>query len=197
METTTLAPDLAALGLRFRALTVAQYHALAEAGLFHEDDRVELLDGHLIAMSPVGGPHLTVVNRLSRWLTLHAGAAVVSVQNPLRLNDRSEPEPDVVLLRPGSDDGRVPTAADALLVVEVSDRTLGYDRGVKRDRYARAGVPEVWVVGVEGRFVEVARGPEADGAYGEVRRVGLDGAVSVAALLEAPALPVADLFAGW
>ena len=174
---------------------------MAEVGLIRPDERVELLDGRLIAMSPVGGPHLTVVSRIAEHFVLTFAApprrAVVSVQNPIRLHDRSEPEPDVALLRPEADNGRVPTAADALLVVEVADATLAFDRTVKRVRYARAGIPAVWIVAVAERYVEVARGPQADGAYAEVRRIGLDGHLDVAAFPDAPPLPVAALFAGW
>ncbi len=187
---------------RLRPITVGEYHRMGQTGVLGPDERVELLDGHLIAMSPVGGPHLTVVSRIARHLARHFDVVeprlgLVSVQNPVRLHDRSEPEPDVALLRPEADNGRVPTAADALLVVEVADATLAYDRTVKRDCYARAGIPEVWIVAVAERYAEVARGPQPDGAYAEVRRIGLDGHLGVAAFPDAPPLPVASLFDGW
>ena len=175
---------------------------MGAAGVFAPDERVELLDGHLIVLSPVGGPHLSVVSRLARHLTKHFDLAqprlgFVTSQNPIRLDDRSEPEPDVALFQPSADNGRVPTAADALLVVEVADATLAFDRDVKRPRYARAGIPEVWIVAVSERYVEVAREPQPDGAYAHLRRVGLDGQLDVAALPEAPPLAVATLFDGW
>ena len=175
---------------------------MGEIGVIRPDERVELLNGRLIAMPPSGGPHLTVVSRIARHLMLALDAAaprraVVSVQNPVRLGDRSEPEPDVALLRPEADNGRVPTAADVLLVVEVADATLAFDLGPKRRRYALAGIPEVWVVAAEARFAEVARGPLPDGAYAEIRRVGLDGHLTVAAFPDAPPLALASLFDGW
>lgn len=196
METSTLPADFGALHVPLRGLTVHEYHAMGEAGILHEDDRVELLDGQLIAMSPLGGPHITIVNRLNRWLSQNVGDAVlVSVQNALRLDDRSEPEPDLVLLRPDADDGRVPTAADALLVVEVADTTLRYDRGIKRTRYAQAGIPEVWIVALDERYVEVSRRPQSDGAYGDTRRLVARDVLTVDALPNTAAIAVADLFA--
>jgi Uma2 family endonuclease len=197
MQTTTLPADSGVLSVPLRGLTVDEYHAMGRAGILHEDDRVELLDGQLIAMSPLGGPHISVVNRLANRLAVHlAGRAVVSVQNSLRLDDRSEPEPDLVLLRPEADDGRVPTAEDARLVVEVADTTLRYDRGVKRTRYAQAGIPEVWVVALAERYVEVSRGPLPDGAFTETRRLVEGDALVPARFPDLTPIPVADLFAG-
>lgn len=190
------AVDLRALGVRPRALTVDEYHAMGAAGVFGPEERVELLDGRIIAMSPIGTPHLLAVNRLTfefsrRLLTTDPPLALVSVQNPIRLHDRSEPEPDVVLIRPDAP-ARTPTPADVLLVVEVSDATLAYDRTVKRARYAAAGVPEVWVVALAEGAVEVSRRPSPRG-YAETRTYRAGEAVGVAALPGVAPVPVADV----
>lgn len=159
-----------------RPITVDEYHAMGQAGVFRDGERVELLDGHLLPMSPVGDAHFVVTNQLVYLLGQACfretpPLAVLSVQNPIRLDDRSEPEPDLALLRPDSlARGRVARPDDVLLIVEVSDTTLAFDRGVKRARYARAGIPEVWVVSTKGRYVEVARHPDGD-EYTEIRRV--------------------------
>ncbi len=158
-----------------RPITVDEYHAMGEAGIFRPDERVELLDGHLLPMSPIGDAHFVVTNQLTYQLgkacfQATPPLAVLSVQNPVRLDDRSEPEPDLALLVPDAlSRGRVARADDVLLLVEVSDTTLAFDRGVKRSRYAAAGIPEVWVVSTKKRYVEVARDP-VDGEYTHVSR---------------------------
>ncbi len=176
--------------------TVDEYHALAEAGFFDEDSRVELIDGIIVAMSPIGAAHITCVNRLTVLfvrLMLEKGLDVtVSVQNPLRLGPHQEPEPDVALLRPSAA-GRVPEAADALLVVEVADTTLATDRAVKAPRYAAAGVPEVWIVDLQEERVEVYRRPGAAG-YTDVRTVGTDETLTLTAIPEAGDVAVAAMF---
>lgn len=158
-----------------RRLDVNEYRRMGEAGILHEDDRVELIEGVLVEMAAVGGPHIGVVIRLNRLLPpLVAGRAEVSVQNPVRLGDHSEPEPDIALLRPRADDygsGLPPLAEDVLLLIEVSDSTLRYDRTVKQPLYARHSIPEVWVVDLQGGVVEVCRGPSKEG-YGSVTREG-------------------------
>ncbi len=183
-------------------MTVDAYHALAASGAIGPGERVELVNGQILAMSPVAGPHITLVARL----TLHfAGIAAqmtprtfdVLVQSPLRLGPHDEPEPDLTLVRAGGPPREVPRVEAALLVVEVSDATLRFDRGPKRTRYARAGVPEVWVVDVAGGTVEVARGAIApDGAYAEIRRLGPGASLAVAALPDAPPLALDVLFDG-
>ncbi len=116
----------------------------------------------------------------------------MSVQNPLRLDDGTEPEPDVVLLRPDSEARGMPRPPDALLVVEVADATLEYDRRVKAPRYARASVPELWIVVLEDRSVEVHRQPGPDG-YAHVQTVGEEEALGVEALPAVAPVPVRDL----
>lgn len=180
------------------ALTVDDYHRMGAAGILDADCRVELVHGRLIAMSPIGAPHLLVVNRLTRLFAVRVYAAdpplaLVSVQNALRLGRHSEPEPDLALLHPDAE-SRFPTAADALLVVEVSDTTARYDRRVKAPLYASAGVPEYWVVRTGPRTVEVHRQPEGDGYASVEVRQGAD-LLSIEGLPAAPPLSVDDVFA--
>lgn len=162
--------------LQRRRFTVDEYYAMAEAGILHEDDRVELIEGEIVQMAAIGSRHAACVNRLTRLLVERAGDdAVVTVQNPVRLSDLSEPQPDFALLRPREDfyAGGHPGPADTLLVVEVAHTTLGYDREIKLPLYATAGVPEVWIVDVEGGVVEVHAEP-GEGAFGFRERLGPD-----------------------
>jgi Uma2 family endonuclease len=129
---------------------------MAEAGVFDEDDRLELLDGEILQMNPVGRPHVATVNRLTRvFARVVGGRALISVQNPLVLGPAAEPQPDLVLLQPRTDDyeSALPTSGDAFLVVEVADTTLEYDTTRKAMAYARGGVPALWVVAL-GRVAE-------------------------------------------
>jgi len=146
---------------RFK-LTVEQYHRMGEAGILGENDRVELIDGELIRMAPIGSLHGGLVSRLNRLLVERtAGVAVVSPQNSLILSDVTEPQPDLSVLRWRADDymSAVPVAADTLLVIEVADSSLRYDRDVKLRFYAESGVPEVWIVDARRRQVLVFREP--------------------------------------
>ena len=157
-----------------RPFTVAEYHRMGEAGILSEADRVELIEGELVAMSPVGSRHVGTVHALNQLLVdAVRGRGLVSVQSPIRLDDRSEPEPDVAVLRPRADYYRtaLPRPPDVLLVIEVSDSTLAYDRTVKAPLYAVHGLPEYWIVDLVGQKVEVHRKPEG-GLYTDVSRVG-------------------------
>jgi len=148
--------------------TVQDYYRMAETGVLRPDARVELLDGRIIDMSPIGPFHGGLVNRLSRFFILRAkGLWTASTQNPLRLNDYSEPEPDIMLLKPAADDytSRHPEPKEVFLLVEVADRTLDYDREQKLPAYGRAGVPEVWIVNLIEQTIEVYREPNFTG-YG-------------------------------
>jgi Uma2 family endonuclease len=152
--------------LRRYRFTVDQYHRMAEAELFHPDCRVELVDGDIFEMSPIGSWHAGVVNVLThRFVSGLDDRAVVHVQNPAQLDAYSEPQPDVMLLKPRTDFYRHahPGPEDALLLVEVSDTSLLHDRGRKLRLYARAGVPEVWVVNRKADAIEIFRDPSADG----------------------------------
>lgn len=152
-------------------LTVDEYERMGELGILDRDSRVELLEGELVTMATLGSRHAGVVNRSTRLLNRRVGDDVlVTPGNPLRLPPRSEPEPDLMLVRFRADfyGSGHPTAADALLVVEVSDSSIGKDRLVKVPIYARQGVPEVWIVDIEGDRVIVHTEP-AGGDYGLIR----------------------------
>ena len=124
---------------------------MGEAGILREDDRVELIEGDIITMSPIGGRHAACVRRLQRLLHKSIGeSAIVSTQNPIHLGDYSEPQPDLALLRPRGDFyASHPFPTDVLLVVEVAETTLAFDREVKIPMYARAMIPEVLLVDLE------------------------------------------------
>jgi Uma2 family endonuclease len=162
---------------------------MLEAGILSEDDRVELLDGEIVEMAAVGGRHIRTVNRLNSRLNVALSSQasgrelVVSVQNPLRLDDETEPEPDLALIKETSG-GEVPKAGDALLVVEVGESSLTWDRNVKLPRYARAGIPEVWLVDLASGLVEVYTGPDSSGSYAQVRTLGEDQELACGALGE-------------
>ncbi len=153
-----------------RRWTTAEYLKMAEQGILAPDEKLELLDGEIYKkMSPVGLPHFWCMNRLTELFVLKvAGRAIVSVQNPLWLDDYNEPEPDVVLLPMMGNEAR-PSGNDALLVVEVSDSSIKMDRTVKVPLYARFGVVEVWLVNLMEKCVEVYRKPSEEG-YSEVKR---------------------------
>ena len=166
-----------------KLFTVDEYYRMGETGILHEDDRVELIDGEIIQMSPIGNRHLGCVNWANDAFTAaFRGRAVVSVQNPLRLNNYTEPEPDVVLLKHRKDAYRAkrPEAEDALLVVEVADTTLAYDRDVKMPRYAAANVPEVWIENLEEQLLLVYRDPKGK-SYSTLLTLTLNDSVSVQA----------------
>jgi Uma2 family endonuclease len=170
-----------------KLFTVDEYYRMADAGILKHDDRVELIDGEIIKMSPIGNRHLGCVNGTNRLFSAaFRGKAVVSVQNPLRLTNYTEPEPDIVLLKPRKDCYRYkrPWAEDALLVVEVADTTLAYDRDVKLPRYALSGVPEVWIENLEDDLLLVFRDP-ADGVYKTSLTFRCGDSISVAAFPDA------------
>jgi Uma2 family endonuclease len=149
-----------------RLFTVDEYYRMAEAGILTPQDRVELIDGEIIEMSPIGSRHAGCVNRANRLFTSAFGKrVVVSVQNPLRLTNYTEPEPDVVLLKPRDDEyaSKTPSAGDALLVVEVADTTFSYDSRIKMPRYAAARIPEVWVENLQDDVLHVYRDPTVTG----------------------------------
>ena len=154
-----------------RPFTVDEYNLMIDAGILKEDDRVELIDGRIVSMSPIGSRHIGCVNRLTAMLVRGSGEEVVpSVQNPIRIDEYSEPQPDVVLLRPRDDfySDSLADPADVLLLVEVADSSEDYDRDVKLPLYAQAGIPELWIVCLRENLVLVHRDP-VGGAYGEVR----------------------------
>lgn len=149
-----------------RKFTVEQYHKMAESGILTEDDRVELIRGEIVEMTPIGRRHAACVNRLNELFILRPGQAVtVGVQNPVELYDISEPQPDVALLRRCDDfyAERHPQPSDIFLLVEVADTTAETDRVVKLPLYAENGIAEVWLVDINEQCVEVYREPAPTG----------------------------------
>ncbi len=155
---------------------VDEFARMGEAGVFTEDDRVELIDGEIREMTPIGSPHAGVVNRLTELMVMRlSGRANVIVQNPIRLDRHTEPQPDLVVARRRENfyADRHPEPGDVLLVVEVADSSLRYDRAEKVPRYAAAGIPETWLVDVEAGAVTVCTDPGPEGyARQQVRRRG-------------------------
>lgn len=151
-------------------ITVEIYHLMAERGAFHPDDRVELIGGKIFDMSPIGRLHARCVNYLNAILTRTFGSElIVSTQNPILLDDLSEPQPDICLLRPSENfyKDELPKASDVMLAIEVADSSVEFDRSVKLRRYAMAAIPESWLVDLGKERIEVHTLPGADG-YGNV-----------------------------
>jgi Uma2 family endonuclease len=161
-----------ALEPRPRRFTVEEYLRMGESGIFAPDERVELIEGEIIQMTPIGPPHAGTVAHLLALLARGAGErAVLWPQNPLHLGDRSMPQPDLVLLKARSTfyTDAHPTEDDVLLLIEVADSSIGYDRLRKLQLYARFGVPEYWIVSLKEGCIEVYRVP-ADGGYQDFRQ---------------------------
>ena len=140
-----------------RRFNVTEYYQMAAAGILTPDDRVELIEGEIIKMSPIGNPHAACVARLVRLFSqLVEDNAIVWVQNPVRLSDFNEPVPDLALLKPRTDyyAARHPMPEDVLLLIEVADTSLLKDRNVKIPLYARSGVSEVWLVNLPNEVIE-------------------------------------------
>jgi Uma2 family endonuclease len=147
-----------------RRFSIEEYEKMAATGILAQDDRVELIDGEIVEMSPIGDPHAAAVINLTHLLVPRVGdQARVAVQGPVRVPPRSIPQPDLALLRPRSYWHEGATTPDALLVIEVSDTSLQYDRTVKLRLYARAAIPEYWIVDVNTKTVEVYRSPSGEG----------------------------------
>jgi Uma2 family endonuclease len=150
--------------------TVGDFARMAAAGIFAEDDRVELIDGEVRVMSPIGPRHAAIVKRLNALLSRQVAAtAIVSVQDPIQLTDYTEPQPDIAVLRRREDfyAHAHPLSADVLLVVEVAETSLEYDREEKVPRYAQAWIPEVWLIDVERETVTQYTQPDGRGYRGE------------------------------
>jgi Uma2 family endonuclease len=160
---------------RARRFTVEEYHRMAEAGVFAPDDHVELIEGEVIEMAPSGNHHASVVDRLNRLLVQRVGdRAIVRVQGPVRLARlRSEPQPDLLLLKPREDfyAHAAAGADDVLLLIEVMDTSVEYDRRRKAPLYARAGITELWLVDLPAGIVDMHREPVAT-EYRDVRTLG-------------------------
>ena len=172
-----------ALELTRRRFTAEEYHWMARVGILGEDDRVELVDGEIVEMTPIGHRHAACVNRLAELFSQTLGnAAIVSVQNPISLGQYSEPQPDLALLRRKPDFYSTghPTPEDVFLLVEVADSSAEPDRRVKIPLYARGDVLEVWLVELDLETLTVYRDPSPDG-YRTVRVVRRGEQVAAAA----------------
>lgn len=149
--------------------TADEYHRMAEVGILNEDDPVELIDGEIVRMSPIGGRHVTCVSDLAQFLFRNLGDDVkVNVESPVRFGEHWEPEPDFAVIRRRDYGDTLPIPEDVLLLIEVADSSLAYDRGVKLRLYARVGIPESWLVNLPEHTVERHSDP-ADGRYRAVR----------------------------
>jgi len=154
--------------------TATDYHRMAEVGILTGDDHVELIDGEIVRMSPIGRKHVACVTRADALLQRRLGGkAIVFVQNPVALSEHTEPEPDLAVLKPRDDfyERGLPTPDDVLAIIEVADSSLDYDRSVKLPIYARAGIAEAWLVDIEGQAIERHTEP-IEGSYRLVTRVG-------------------------
>jgi len=182
------------VALRTRRFTADEYQRMGEVGILSPDDRVELIDGEILAMSPIGTRHSATVDRATRlFVTRVGGRAIVRIQGATRLNLYTEPQPDVLLLRPRDDfySSAHPVPADVLLVVEVADSSLAYDRDVKSQLYARSEVAEYWLIDVNDGVLIRHTLPEA-GTYRAVERLDSRARLSPA-LLPDLVIEVADL----
>ena len=153
-------------------LTTQQYHLMHEAGVFPHGDRLELINGEIREMSPIGRKHGACVNRLVTTFTQKLGVRIIlSVQNSIRLDDNSEPQPDLAILKPRDDfyEAGLPTPDDILLIIEIADSTIAYDREIKAPLYAAAGIPEMWLFDVNKKAIEGYSQPSANG-YKLIRR---------------------------
>jgi Uma2 family endonuclease len=146
--------------------TITQFQQMIELDIFAKEERVELIAGELITMAPIGPAHSGKTNRLNRLFSQAAGdLAIVEVQGPLVLDDHSELEPDIVLLRPRDDfyETANPTPASVLLLIEIADSSLNYDKNNKIPLYARHGIPEVWLINIPNQQVEIYLKPSSEG----------------------------------
>lgn len=158
--------------IRRRRFTVDEFHRMAEARILHEDDRVELLGGEIVEMSPIGGRHAACVREINRLLSRQVDDELrVDVQSPVRLGEQGEPQPDLAVIRARDYGDSLPTPEDVLLLIEVADTSLSYDREVKLPLYARSGIVEVWLVDLNEYVIERHTEPSENG-YRLVRRAG-------------------------
>jgi Uma2 family endonuclease len=161
-------------------ISADRYQKMVATGVLTKYDRVELLDGDIIDMPPIGLSHAAATARLNKLFVLSAAdAAIVSPGGSVKLGEYSVPQPDLMLLKPRDDyySGRIPTSSDVLLLVEISDSSLAFDQGAKRVLYARHGVSEYWVVDITGKRVYVYSEPAADG-YARILECALNDVVS-------------------
>jgi Uma2 family endonuclease len=165
-------------------LTVSDYYRMGDAGILHEDSRVELIEGELIDMSPIGSWHAGIVTQLASVLTMAAGTkAIISSQNPIHLNDHCVPQPDLMVLKPRLDfyKSALPDSSDVLVLIEVADSSIDYDRKTKLPLYARSGVQEFWIIDLNAKRLERYTQPNETG-YGQCETLDKTATVSPAAL---------------
>jgi len=176
------------------AFTRTDYHAMINAGILGEDDPIELINGQIVQNMPIGTAHAGMVNRLTQLLTARIGQrCIVAVQNPIALNEFSEPEPDIALLKPREDyyaDSHA-TPTEVIALIEVADTSLGFDRENKIPLYAAGGIPEVWLVDLPTKSVHVFRQP-GQTHYAEVLRLRGEDTLPIPGLPDAQ-LSVRDL----
>jgi len=190
MATGTIAQTATAI-TRHR-FTVAEYQRMGEVGILTEDDRVELIEGEIFQMSPIGPRHVACVIALTELLSHRVGRdAVVSAQNPVQMHGDTMPQPDLTVLRRRSYVSSLPTLADIVLVIEVSDSTLAYDRGTKLPLYATAGIAETWIIDLAAETVERHTEPR-DGLY-RVVTYAKPGESLASTTFPALDIPVADI----
>lgn len=185
------------VAIRKRRFTADDYQRMGQAGILSEDDRVELIDGEVVAMTPIGPRHNAAVDRATRAMVIAVGdTAIVRVQGPVRLDRYHEPQPDMVLLRPRVDyyASRLPGPEDILLVVEVAESSLEYDRDVKARIYAQLGIREYWLVDLDANCVSSCSAPQ-DGSYRTVRQHHRGGSIAPQMLPDC-VVPVDVLLAG-
>lgn len=155
-----------------KKFTSDQYQQMIQSGILTDCDRVELISGEILEMSPVGRQHAACVDRLTELFILSLSTqAMVRNQNPIRLENNSEPQPDLVILKRRDDfySGRHPISEDVLALIEVSDTTIEFDRTVKLPLYAQARIAEVWIIDINSQIIEVYRDPSGD-FYQEIQR---------------------------
>jgi Uma2 family endonuclease len=173
-------------------VTVRRFQDMVAAGVWRDDERIELIEGEIVDMAPIGGPHAWTVTRAADLLRTRLGdQAHLWVQLPIVLGDRAQPQPDLAVIRRKAEGygGALPVAGDVLLAVEVSDTTIDYDRGIKLRLYAAHAVPEYWIVDLGAKCIEVYRRP---GPSGYASRRDVRGGEEIAI----EALPRATLRAG-
>jgi Uma2 family endonuclease len=170
-----------------------EYQKLGEVGIFHEDDRVELLNGDIVIMAPIGIRHVKAIRRLTKFMVLtYSKFCVVDPQNPLMIDGHSVPQPDILLLRPSADmRDSVPIPEDVLLLIEVADSSLLYDMRDKRDAYARTGISEYWILDLAHNQLHVFREPSTSG-YRSEKVICADESVAPLAFPDIP-VPMSEI----
>lgn len=188
--------DMLSAELPRHRFSVEEYHRMGETGLFTEDDRVELIRGEIVDMNPIGTKHFACVTNLNHTLVERSrGRYFVSVQNSLGAVDDSEPQPDFTLLRkrPSQSDEEIPSGDGVFIAIEVSDSTLAYDRNVKLPLYAETGIPEVWIVDLKNKKVEVYSEPSSEGY--KATRIFASGEEVKSTIIEDLSVPVDEVMA--